>query len=78
MQMSYMRVWTLLKEMNGAFREPLVETTRGGARHGAAALTKTGRAVLVLYRRMERHSFAASRPDFLRLRRLLASRSRNT
>lgn len=70
--MSYMRVWALLRVMNAAFREPLVQTARGGARHGAAALTKTGRTVLALYRIMERRSLAASGPAFTRLLRLLA------
>ena len=70
--MSYMRAWTLLRVMNTAFREPLVQTTRGGSRHGAAGLTRTGRAVLSLYRAMERKSLAASRPPFTRLLRLLA------
>ncbi len=70
--MSYMRAWTLLRTMNAAFREPLVETTRGGSRHGAAGLTKTGRTVLALYRTMEEQSLAASRPAFARLLRRLA------
>jgi molybdate transport system regulatory protein len=58
--------------MNTAFREPLVRTVRGGARHGSARLTKTGRTVLALYRQMERRSLAASVPAFRRLCRLLA------
>jgi molybdate transport system regulatory protein len=58
--------------MNGAFREPLVETTRGGAGHGAARLTKTGKAVLAIYHDMERRSLAAGGPGFRRLCRLLA------
>ena len=70
--MSYMRAWKLVQMMNGAFREPLVETTRGGAGHGAARLTKTGKAVLAAYQEMERRSLAASGPGFRRLRRLLS------
>lgn len=57
--MSYMRAWTLLRTMNRSFRAPLVETARGGAVRGGATLTDEGRAVLVLYRRMERDSLAA-------------------
>lgn len=71
--MSYMRAWSLLRVMNAAFREPLVQTTRGGARHGAAGLTKTGRTVLALYRVMERRSLAANRSAFARLLRLLVN-----
>lgn len=70
--MSYMRAWKLVKMMNGAFREPLVEATRGGAGHGAAHLTKTGKTVLAVYREMERWSLAACGPGFRRLSRLLA------
>jgi molybdate transport system regulatory protein len=70
--MSYMRAWKLVKMMNGAFREPLVEATRGGAGHGAARLTTTGKTVLAVYREMERRSLAASGPGFRRLSRLLA------
>ena len=72
LRMSYMRAWKLVQMMNGAFREPLVETTRGGAGHGAARLTKTGRTVLAVYHEMERRSLAASGPGFRRLRKLLA------
>jgi molybdate transport system regulatory protein len=51
--MSYMRAWKLVQTMNACFREPLVETTRGGKAHGHAALTDSGRSVRDLYRRME-------------------------
>jgi molybdate transport system regulatory protein len=70
--MSYMRAWKLVQMMNGAFRDPLVATTRGGAGHGTARLTRTGRRVLAVYHEMERRSLAASGPGFRRLRRLLA------
>jgi molybdate transport system regulatory protein len=71
--MSYMRAWTLLREMNRAFGRPVVETFRGGSAHGAARLTPLGRRVLVLYREMERRSAAAAAPAWRRLRRLLPS-----
>jgi molybdate transport system regulatory protein len=52
--MSYKRAWTLVQEMNGAFREPLVETEKGGAGGGGAtALTDLGRLILRRYREME-------------------------
>ncbi|MDQ3282718.1 MAG: LysR family transcriptional regulator [Acidobacteriota bacterium] len=50
--MSYMRAWTLVRTMNVAFRNPLVEKVRGGAEQGAQ-LTKAGEKVLRIYRRME-------------------------
>jgi len=69
--MSYMRAWSLVRTMNGAFREPLVAASRGGAGHGGATLTLTGARVLALYRAMERASLAATAADWRRLSRLL-------
>src|SRR4051812_10794082 len=51
--MSYMRAWSLVRTMNAAFREPLVERTRGGSQRGGAELTKLGARVLALYQEME-------------------------
>jgi molybdate transport system regulatory protein len=76
LKMSYMRAWTLLRDMNRAFGRPLVETARGGRAHGTARLTPLGRRVLSLYREMERRSAAAASPAWHRLCRLL--RTRNT
>ena len=53
MGMSYKRAWLLVETMNRCFKEPLVETSRGGRARGGAALTETGREVLDRYRRME-------------------------
>jgi molybdate transport system regulatory protein len=53
MTMSYKRAWMLVEEMNGAFREPLVDSTRGGAKGGGARLTAAGEAVLTNYRKLE-------------------------
>lgn len=69
--MSYMRTWKLLQVMNRAFREPLVQTVRGGAQHGAARLTRMGRTVLALYREMEKKSLSAAAESWRRLRRYL-------
>ncbi len=60
--MSYMRAWRLLQTMNACFREPLVHSARGGSGRGSATLTDTGRAVLELYRRMEREALEAVDP----------------
>jgi molybdate transport system regulatory protein len=65
--MSYMRAWKLLQTMNACFREPLVDTSRGGAAHGHAVLTETGRAALTLYRRMEEESRRAIEPAWREL-----------
>jgi molybdate transport system regulatory protein len=53
MEMSYKRAWTLVEEMNAAFREPLVVGARGGSGGGGAVLTEAGREVLRLYRAIE-------------------------
>jgi molybdate transport system regulatory protein len=49
MGMSYKRAWMLVEEMNAAFRDPLVTSTRGGSGGGGASLTETGARVLGLY-----------------------------
>ena len=51
--MSYKRAWSLVEEMNAAFRDPLVRSARGGARGGGARLTEAGDAVLSHYRKIE-------------------------
>lgn len=52
--MSYQRVWTLVRAMNGDFIEPLVSKQRGGSTGGSAQLTPTGEQVLAVYRAIER------------------------
>jgi molybdate transport system regulatory protein len=59
MDMSYMRAWTLIRTMNGCFREPVVVASRGGKSRGGAKLTKTGRRALELYRLLETRSLKA-------------------
>jgi len=53
MSMSYKRAWMLVEEMNGAFRDPLVASSRGGAKGGGARLTEAGETVLANYRKLE-------------------------
>lgn len=71
MGMSYRRAWTLVEEMNAAFRAPLVETSRGGAEGGGARLTGAGEAVLALYRRIEEKAAAATGAEMDELAGLL-------
>ena len=54
MGMSYKRAWSLIDEMNRAFVRPVVVSVRGGAGHGGAELTETGRAVIAHFRSLER------------------------
>ncbi len=60
MDMSYMRAWTLVKNMNGGVAGPLVESARGGRQHGGAKLTKKGSEVLQLYRKIETRAAKAA------------------
>ena len=71
MGMSYMRAWTLIRTMNACFKAPLVETARGGAGHGGATLTQTGRMALQLYQQMEEDSLRATKSRWNKLRVLL-------
>ena len=71
LQMSYMRAWTLVKTMEDCFREPLIKVTRGGANRGGAQLTQTGEEVIVLYRRLEEQSSAATADTWRELQTLL-------
>jgi molybdate transport system regulatory protein len=72
MGMSYKRAWKLIDGLNRTFREPLVETTRGGSSHGGAVLTASGEEVLARFRRMEAATEAAVEDDLAALRRLVA------
>ncbi len=71
MKMSYMRAWSLVQTMNRCFKEPLVAAAHGGEGGGGAALTETGRKVLVLYRQMEQAGLRATTGPWKQLRRLL-------
>lgn len=53
MNMSYRRAWQLIGTLNAMFREPLVDSTRGGPGGGGAVLTETGRTILSIYRAFE-------------------------
>ena len=71
MEMSYMRAWTLVREMNRSFRAPLVESLRGGRSGGGARLTREGLAVLKIYREMESRAQLAAGAGWARLRKRL-------
>ena len=69
--MSYPRAWSLVREMNGLFVEPLVTRTRGGGSGGGAELTPLGEKVLKAYTRMEQACADATRAEWRTLQGLL-------
>jgi molybdate transport system regulatory protein len=71
MKMSYKRAWMLVEEMNAAFAEPLVDSTRGGAKGGGAHLTAAGEAVLANYRRLEGRVAEAGAAEIAAIRGML-------
>jgi molybdate transport system regulatory protein len=62
MSMSYKRAWQLIGTLNAMFKDPLVDSTRGGPGGGGAVLTETGRTVLGLYRAFETEVAEAGAP----------------
>lgn len=63
MGMSYKRAWGLVQALNAGFGAPLVETSRGGAGQGGAALTALGAEALRRYRHMQAVTGAAIAED---------------
>lgn len=57
--------------MNAAFRDPLVESTRGGPGGGSAKVTDAGLAMLRLYRSIEETAARAGAENILMLKSML-------
>lgn len=73
MGMSYKRAWSLIEEMNTAFSDPVVESSRGGPGGGGASLTPTGREVLRRFRRLEQVIETGGASDLAALTAMLGS-----
>lgn len=71
MGMSYKRAWELVGVLNAMFRDPVVESTRGGPGGGGAVLTRAGHEVLALYRAVETQAAEAGAARLDALRALL-------
>ena len=71
MRMSYKRAWQLVEELNGSFRGPLVEASKGGSGGGGARLTRIGEDVLARYTRLHEAAAKAAATDLAALRRYL-------
>lgn len=63
MDMSYRRAWLLVDALNHMFRQPVIESQRGGKQGGGAALTAFGAELLDRYRGMEKRMNEALRAD---------------
>ncbi len=63
MDMSYRRAWLLVDALNHMFRQPVIESQRGGKQGGGAALTAFGAELLERYRSMEKRMDEALRKD---------------
>lgn len=72
MGMSYRRAWLLVDEMNQTFRNPLVESLRGGAKGGGARLTDQGKAALHHFRNIEVAALGAGAADIAVLSAMLS------
>jgi molybdate transport system regulatory protein len=69
MNMSYRRAWSLVRAMNDAAGEPLVEAVTGGPHGGGAALTARGREALAEYRALVARLHDAAEPTITRRRK---------
>lgn len=76
MGMSYKRAWGLVQALNDGFGTPLIETARGGAAQGGAALTEAGNKVLSHYREMQQRTRDAIARDVAALQALQRDMSR--
>jgi molybdate transport system regulatory protein len=63
MDMSYRRGWLLTDELNHMFREPVIETKKGGKSGGGAGLTDFGETLLKRFRDMENRTVKALKAD---------------
>lgn len=71
LQMSYMRAWKLVHTMNECFRQPVVQTERGGRHSGGASLTPLGFRLLELYSTLQSQSLTATRSTWKKILREL-------
>jgi molybdate transport system regulatory protein len=73
MGMSYMRAWTLIRTMNGCFKQPLTIAVRGGSKGGGGAkLSATGHEALALYHQMSGKCLEVTQSDWKQLQKLLS------
>ena len=69
---SYRRAWFLLDTLQACFRDPLFETSRGGAGKGGSTLTETGEELVRRHRAFREALDEAATPylDWLQARQI--------
>ncbi len=72
LDMSYRRAWLLLDELNRSLRTAAVDSAKGGTAGGGSVLTREGRELIALYRRIEATAAAACRSDIRKMMNMLA------
>jgi molybdate transport system regulatory protein len=67
LEMSYRRAWLLVQAMEKTFGAPLILAATGGRKGGGTSLTPLGKAVVRLYRAVERKAVRATAKETLSL-----------
>ena len=67
MDMSYMRAWVLVDEINRICRRAAVERKVGGKNGGGAILTPFGLSLVARYRKIERSAESVAHKELLEL-----------
>jgi molybdate transport system regulatory protein len=70
--MSYRRAWMLVDELNGALKEPAVESAKGGEHGGGSVLTSVGKRLVNHYRGIEASAAATCKAEIRAITSLLA------
>ncbi len=70
MDMSYRRAWMLLQSIEKTFGKPAISAATGGTKGGGASLTRLGRALVALYRAVERNAARAAARDISAMKKL--------
>lgn len=70
--MSYRRAWLLVDDMNRCFKQPIVDSAKGGKEGGGTVVNEMGQEVIRLYRHIEQVAEASTAKELAKLNRLLA------
>ena len=71
LDMSYLRAWLLVEQLNDTLREPAVAAAPGGRQGGGAELTPMGQRVIELYRSIKGIAQSSAKEEFRAVGRLV-------